>query len=280
MPVPSRRARLAWLSTAAFLVAATALAPVGSARSSLPDVIAATGDSLTRAAGTGFWPWQDNPAGSWSTGTDGYVNSHYLRLLELTPRIQGRNYNDARSGAKMAELASQMDKAVSQRADYVTVIMGGNDICSRTEAGMTPVADYETQFRAAMERVTTARPSVRVFVGSIPNIYRLWEILKDDAAARFAWDLLDVCQSLLANPLSTDAADVARRERVLRRIIDFNAVLQRVCEEFRQCRHDRGAIFEEPFKASDAVRWDYFHPSLQAQRKIAAGTWRLSWWGG
>ncbi len=82
------------------LVAAIA-APSAAARVALPKSIASTGDSLTRAAGTGFLPWTDNPAGSWSTGTDPSVNSHYLRLLALNPRIRGHNYNDARSGAKM-----------------------------------------------------------------------------------------------------------------------------------------------------------------------------------
>ena len=115
----------------------------------LPKSIASTGDSLTRAAGTGFLPWTDNPAGSWSTGTDAFVNSHYLRLLALNPKIRGKSYNDARSGAKMAELATQMDKVIAQRADYVTVEMGGNDVCASNEVSMTSVADYRAQFQRA-----------------------------------------------------------------------------------------------------------------------------------
>ena len=127
----------------------------------LPKSIASTGDSLTRAAGTGFLPWTDNPAGSWSTGTDAFVNSHYLRLLALNPKIRGKSYNDARSGAKMAELATQMDKVIAQRADYVTVEMGGNDVCASNEVSMTSVADYRAQFRAGLERVTAALPKGR-----------------------------------------------------------------------------------------------------------------------
>ena len=121
-------------------------------RTPYPKSIAATGDSLTRAAGTGILPWTDNPSGSWSTGTDTSVNSHYLRLLALNPKIRGHNYNDARSGAKMGELASQMGTVVSQGADYVTVDMGGNGVCAATESAMTSVADYRAQFRAGLER--------------------------------------------------------------------------------------------------------------------------------
>jgi hypothetical protein len=37
-----------------------------------------------------------------------YVWSHYRRILALNWRILGRNFNDARSGAKMRDLAGQM----------------------------------------------------------------------------------------------------------------------------------------------------------------------------
>ena len=120
------------------LVALALLAPAAAAaRVAYPKSMASTGDSLTRAAGTGFLPWTDNPAGSWSTGTDASVNSHYLRLLALNPKIRGKNYNDARSGAKMGELAGQMATVVAQKVDYVTVEMGGNDVCTSTESAMT-----------------------------------------------------------------------------------------------------------------------------------------------
>src|SRR5215218_7913730 len=130
------------LATLVAVVALAILVPSASAKVALPNSIASTGDSLTRAAGTGFLPWTDNPAGSWSTGTTASVNSHYLRLLALNPKIRGHAYNDARSGAKMGELWTQMGSVISQKAQYVTVEMGGNDVCAPNEAAMTPVADY------------------------------------------------------------------------------------------------------------------------------------------
>ena len=110
----ARRLQLSLLAIVAIAlvapIAATAAVP-------LPGSIAATGDSLTRAFGTGFLPFIDNPAGSWSTGTNTFVNSHYLRLLKVNPAIKGKNYNDARSGARMGELSTQMDKVITQRAE-------------------------------------------------------------------------------------------------------------------------------------------------------------------
>jgi lysophospholipase L1-like esterase len=275
-----RRVRHAiWLATVVGLVVCLLAPSTSSAGQDYPRSMASTGDSATRAAGTGLLPWTDNPAASWSTGTDTRVNSHYLRLLALTPRISGKNYNDAKSGARMSDLARQMGLAVSQRAEYVTVLMGANDLCTPSEAEMTSVATYQGGFESAMDTLTTKLPRVHVFVASIPNVYRLWEILKDNVFARTAWDLLDVCQSMLADPLSTDQADLDRRERVRQREIDYNAALEEVCAHYTQCRYDGGAAFDADFTAADVVIWDYFHPSIAGQAKLAAGTWTLSYWG-
>ena len=262
------------------LVALALLAPTAAqARTPYPKSIAATGDSLTRAAGTGFLPWTDNPAGSWSTGTDTSVNSHYLRLLALNPKIRGHNDNDARSGAKMGELASQMGAVVAQQAGYVTVEMGGNDVCASTETAMTPVADYRAQFRSGLDRVTIGLPNVRVFVASVPNIYHLWQLYHDDLFAQIAWATFGVCQTMLANPTSTAQSDVDRRARVTQRIVDYNAALAEVCALYRQCLFDGNAAFDAQFTKADVGHFDYFHPSLAGQAAFAAGTWAVSYWG-
>jgi len=262
------------------LVALALLAPkAADARIAYPKSIAATGNSLTRAAGTGFLPWTDNPAGSWSTGTDASVDSHYLRLLALNPKIRGKNYNDARSGAKMGELAAQMATVVSQRADYVTVEFGGNDVCASTETAMTSVSDYRAQFRAGLDRVTAGLPNVKVFVASVPNIYHLWQLYHDDLFAQVAWSTFGVCRTMLANPTSTAQSDVDRRARVLQRIVDDNAALAEVCALYRQCLSDGNAAFDANFTKDDVLHVDYFHPSLKGQAKFAAGTWAVSYWG-
>jgi len=273
--------RVALLAASALLAfAIVAPATAGAAKNALPNSIASTGDSLTRAAGTGFLPWTDNPAGSWSTGTDASVKSHYLRLLALNPKIRGKNYNDARSGAKMGELASQMGSVVSQKAQYVTVEMGGNDVCAANEASMTSVADYEAQFRAGLQRATSGLPNVKILAASVPNIYHLWELYHDDLAAQAAWFTFGVCQTMLANPTSTATADVERRERVTQRIRDYNTALEAVCIEYpRNCRFDDNAAFKAVFTKDDVIHLDYFHPSLSGQAKFSDGTWAVGYWG-
>ena len=111
-------------------------------------------------------------------------------------------------------------------------------------------------------------------------MYRLWELFKDDWVARTAWDAFDVCQSLLADPLSTDADDVARRANVRNRVIAFNAVLAEVCAGYAKCRFDGNAVYNTDFTTSDVSHRDYFHPSLSGQAKLAQTTWNQSFWAG
>ncbi|MEP6598703.1 MAG: SGNH/GDSL hydrolase family protein [Actinomycetota bacterium] len=268
--VPTRR----WLFLVAATVAVVGLLPTTSAgaTSSLPHVIASTGDSITRAFDVGWCCiLRDAPEYSWSTGTS--VDSHYVRLTRFDPKIVGNAYNDARSGAKMSELATQLSQAAGQRADYVTVLMGANDVCTSTVSTMTATATFEAQFRAALSQFTQARPRARIFVSSIPNVYRLWEVLHTNFAATLAWSTFGICQSMLSSS-NTDT----ERAQVLAQEGADNDTLARICAQFTQCRWDGYATYNTTFYASDISPVDYFHPSSQGQNKLASVTWAASYW--
>ena len=240
------------------VLALSAILPAQADALAYPRVMAATGDSITRAFNTGWVPFTDNPAASWSTGSDTRVQSHYLRLRAASGRSITA-YNNARSGAKMADLNRQMNLAVSQGATYVTVLMGANDVCTSSEGSMTSVQTFTAQFRTAMDTVTSAQPNVKVYVVSIPDIHHLWEILHNNWFARAAWWTFGICQSML---------------------VAFNDALASVCAAYRQCLFDGYAGFRTQFSASDVSTRDYFHPSIAGQAKAAAVTWRNGYWGG
>ena len=259
------------LALAAAVLASLVFAGVSAA--AYPSSIASTGDSITRGFNDCAFPYVDCPSASWSTGTNTTVNSHYRRILVANPAISGRNFNNAATGADMADLLGQMQRAVSQGVDYVTVEMGANDVCASSEAGMTPVATFRAQFEQAMVAVTTGLPSARIFVASIPNVHNLWAIYRDSFSARTGWALAGICQSMLARPASNADADVARRERVRQRNIDYNTQLAQVCAVYFSCRFDGNAVFNTAFVRSDVTTRDYFHPSLSGQAKLASVTW-------
>ncbi|TAK00287.1 MAG: hypothetical protein EPO36_09410 [Chloroflexota bacterium] len=239
----------------------------------LPLSMAAVGDSITQAASSAGSLGVDAPQNSWATGTNATVNSHYQRLVAMGAPIVGTTANLSVSGAKMVDLNAQMQAAAAVQPDYLTVLIGGNDVCTDTVAQMTSVATFRAQFETAMTTLTTSSPETSVYVASIPDVYQLWSLFKGSFLARFVWSAGDICQSLLANPTSTQGVDVQRRQAVRQRNIDFNTQLAEVCAAFAaRCRFDGNAVFNTQFAKSD-VSGDYFHPSIAGQAKLAAVSW-------
>ncbi len=234
-----------------------------------PNSIAAVGDSISQAFLTSG-AIVDAPANSWSTGTSAAVNSHYSRILAANPAINGKNFNYAVSGTKMADLNAQMINVDLQNVEYVTVLMGSNDICAaNSEAAMTPVATFRAQLETAMATLTAGSPDARIFVASLPDLYRLWFIFKDDPTATNAWSAVGYCSPMLANATSTAPTDQTRRANVRQREIDYNTQLQEVCAVYLHCRFDNNAVFNDQFGVGDVSHVDYFHPSVAGQARLA-----------
>src|SRR5438093_2756000 len=117
----------------------------------LPNSIAAIGDSITRAFDVCCF-YGDYPEHSWATGYDGtdVVSSQYERILAQNPAIEGHYFNDAVTGAQMDDAPGQAASVVSQGAEYVTVLMGANDLCTGSPSTMTRPADFQSQYLQAL----------------------------------------------------------------------------------------------------------------------------------
>jgi hypothetical protein len=239
-----------------------------------PSSIAATGDSITQAYDAdSLFPPGVRPKYSWATGNSSAVNSIYLRILAANPAIAGHAFNDSVTGAKMIDLTGQVANAIAQHGQEVTILLGANDVCTSSVATMTSVTDFRSQFAAGMRNLSLGLPNARIYVVSIPSVYRLWSVLKGNSAARSVWSAFKICQSMLANPLSTATADVNRRATVLQRETDFVTQLKQVCARYVHCRFDGGAVFNYPYVAADANTLDYFHPSITGQATLAGVAW-------
>ncbi|MBB5873796.1 lysophospholipase L1-like esterase [Allocatelliglobosispora scoriae] len=238
-----------------------------------PSSMASLGDSITRGFNACGW-YSDCVSRSWSTGDYSSINSQYLRIRAKNSAINGKNYNDARSGAKAADMPGQAATAVGQGAGYVTILIGANDACTSSEASMTSVAAYRASIDSALSTIKNGLPNAKVFLASVPNVKRLWEVGKVSSSARSAWSLFGICQSLLANPTSTAQADVDRRNRVQQRVADFNGQLAQACAAYgANCDFDDNAVFNYPFALNQISTWDYFHPNNAGQTVLASVTY-------
>jgi len=242
----------------------------------------AAGDSVTTAFDvdqTGVL--QDNPLFSWSTGSSPAVDSQYTRLLAKNKALKGHTYNVAKFGATMSALKGQMKSLAASKVAYATILMGDNDLCTTTIANMTPLTTFRSEFQSALKYFFQHDPKAHVFVSSLNNVYRLWQLLHNNSSAEYAWTTLaatvlghGACQSML-NPANT----AAQRQTVLNREKAYNAVLAAVCKSFAGCRWDNGATFNSKFTAADISTVDYISPSVQGQKDIAAASWKQTYWG-
>ncbi len=244
----------------------------------LPDSMAALGDSITQAydATPTKHLLTDQPQWSWSTGYAGakVVDSQYERLLTAGDRSlksKGHSANFSVVGAKMNALYGQAVKAVAMKASYVTILMGANDLCTSTVAGMTSVATFKTEFTSALSELQKIH-GVHIFVDSIPNLYFLWQLFHKNPSAEQIWSL-GICQSMLSKNGTN-----AQRQAVVAREKADNGVLSSVCATFSNCRFDKDAVFNYHFSAKQISSFDFFHPSISGQGKLAALSWANSFW--
>ncbi|NJP88570.1 SGNH/GDSL hydrolase family protein [Nonomuraea sp. FMUSA5-5] len=266
-------ARLGPALAAAVVLTASGPLPASAASAQpVPRVMAALGDSISTGFNAcGFYV--SCTARSWSTGDNGEVASHYARLAKLSGTLHKHNLTFAAPGATSADLLGQMRQAIAARADYVTILIGAQDACTRTEQAMTPVATYRKRLDAALAALRSGVPGARVFFASVPDVRRLWQVGKDNALARTFWTTARLCQSMLAAPSSTARADEQRRSRVRARVIAYNRAAAGACAAYGpRCRTDGGAVFSYPFTLDHVSKWDYFHPNTAGQKVLAERT--------
>jgi lysophospholipase L1-like esterase len=231
-----------------------------------PSSVAAVGDSIT----TGFDACavlSDCKEVSWATGDSPRVDSLAVRLLGRAGAAR-QSWNHAVSGARVADLPDQMRRAARHRPELVTVLVGANDACRPKVAAMTPVEEFRRDFEKALRTLREASPKAQVYVASVPNLKRLWARGRTSVLGRQVWKL-GICPSMLGDAQALDSAATRRRNTVQRRVEAYNTVLAEVCAEDDRCRTDGGAVHDYRFGTGQLSHWDWFHPSVSGQARLA-----------
>jgi hypothetical protein len=247
----------------------------------LPHALAALGDSITTAWGSGVDGSGanvagDNLPGSWATGNDAAVDSQASRIAQLVGSAPA-TVNLAVAGRKVTDPDGVVWQATQVPAgtDYVLVETGSADLCG---GGVTSVSDMPTvgDFGAAIEQtlttLTTSLPDAHILLASIPNWYALWRAMP-------ATDRPEFTCPLLFSPDPT-VANAASREALRQQTIAYNTALAQACAGFAACRYDGGAAYALQLAPDDVSTYDRFHLSVHGQAKLAAATWAASWWSG
>jgi len=256
-----------------------------------PKRLSTTGDSMTEAIDAEL-PAANHWA-SWANGYHGFwqwlfcltdVNSHNQRITKNFGSRGRRNYMEAVSGADMFDFPWQAQQAVDHQAQYVTVLMGHNDVCQHDFAEIPTDEEYEANLREGMETLRTGLPEgATIYVVGIVDIYRLWEIARHkkalgivDCEVLWAFTLLKLfpCGTML-NPLNSEAERLFTQGRNIR----FNEILETVTAEYEATDPHHhyfftDVVFDYQFVESQVSDIDCFHPSASGQKLLSRITWQ------
>lgn len=239
--------------------------------------IAAVGDSIS--AGFNADRLLNNRELSWTTGTnqDRRVMSHFHRLTDIHGAGQVRAYNEAIMGSEAADLVQQTRRLQGRRLDYVTVLIGANDVCTWTGSNTDELLRrFKSHVTFAVQTLLDGNPAARVVLVQIPDLYRLWEIGSANNC-QSKWNLFGICAPLLGeNRTMEERLEFRARWEIA------NAALATIAEQLN-ARYPGQVQFDETlgsteFEAEHLSRLDCFHPSVAGQNLIAEKTWQAGWY--
>ena len=284
--VSSRRLRALAIGTG--LALAAALVPAGAASAATPTLsVLSLGDSITQAYGT-CGRFDDCPRNNWSTGTTTTVNSFSARLRAANPGTTVTTANFAKTGDLIAGVPARIDAAVAAgvKPDVVTLLIGGNDLCSASNKAapdgytMTTAATFTSGATTAITKIRSTWPTAKIVLSSMPNVASEWAIVKGGVGS-VIWSSGNLCRttrgvSATGGRLSTTAA-AASATAAKTRTAQYNTALQNACATAGPlCDWDGGALTATPATKALIGTTDYFHPSVAGQAKIAAVQWGAS----
>lgn len=284
----------------------------------MPASMGALGDSITAGVlasfrRSEFWmPWNEflialkvlklgiskepnsltNPQKSWAAGWDkqSEVFSHARRLSEIQNlKKQIPTFNAAVSGDESKHvLNEQLDnlKSWSQQninqafPDYVTIMVGPNDICAESSRHMVPVETYYSNIQKTVDEILASSPNSKLLVGSLPNIENLRAVAKDaklhvGLSCEKLWETVNLCPTL------TTEDDPIERQIIGQRVLEYNQALKDIVESRRDVYGDRVRFAEKTYEAEfnkDHLSVDCFHPNPEGQELLADTTFASSWW--
>lgn len=200
-------------------------------------VLVALGDSITNASSPSYSMPGDNRSYSFSTGTNiGSVYNHLINSgLSTSP------HNLAVSGAKSADMLSgQVPTAINLNPNYLTILIGGNDMLSLLSGQPVTPAQFQSNLSAAASQIQA--PGRRVLIGTIPNYGVMWQ-------AGYP-----ACASYPYDPALVSWA-----------ISQYNSIISGVASTYGFTLVDL-----YPYLGTgDVSDYDCLHPNLSGQQKIA-----------
>ena len=235
-----------------------------------PYVMGALGDSIS--AGFNSYRLGDNRSVSWSTGTDPQpaVESHAKKMAELLGRPI-ETHNEAYAGATSAELSRETTRLLRYKPDYVTVLIGANDICNWTGDYDKELAAFNDRLTNAVDRLVTANGNVRIVMPSLPDMMYVYNMGMANGCGAL-WNSVGVCKALFSS-----ARTPQERIDFGKRFVKLNSIIKDVAGHYPANAVYKPEVVNYRFPREFLSAIDCFHPSILGHNKIAELTFDPSW---
>lgn len=226
---------------------------------------------------------------SWSTGQSKkwIIPTHALRIEALKGE-KVKAINVAISGQKVDEVLNQQLSNLRMKSmkdlkrkfpEYVTLLIGANDICAKSANEMTSVSAYHAKIESITAQILEESPDTKILISGLPNITKLQDVARNEKTfgktCGQMWAENDFCSTLMTitEPLERDA--------ISQRVRDFNMAIQDVVDNAKEVHGDRvrmaSKVYDTDFNAND-LSPDCFHPNEIGQGKLAAMSFASTWW--
>lgn len=236
---------------------------------------------------------------SWSTGINRqrWVDSHYALLSYLAYR-EGKHveaYNAAVSQDDSRDLFDQLGNVMhwslttqnQAMPDYVTILIGANDLCQKNGVPPTPVEVYRDRLTKVIHEILVRNKKSKVMLVELPDINRVYDFAKERRLSRIKkfqscsvlWRSANVCPSVLSD------LTPAERQKSRGVNMEYNRVLRETTARFNSGKggygRDRVRLSRGFFNIDlnfEKMAIDCFHPNHRGQTDISINSFYQSWW--
>jgi lysophospholipase L1-like esterase len=246
------------------------------------------GDSITTAFDA--WAPADNPALSWVNGFHGAweeffdvpdIQSQNQRITAAYGSSGRKNVSAAENGARWDDALDQAQGVITRAPSYVTILLGGNDVCQDSIDDLPSVAELQGHVRATLDFLDLSLPAgATVVVAGIPDLKRLHDVaivekglLGIDCEAIWATTALGFpCGSMLSSDnsesdrLFVQSLNFAYNDTIRTAVNAKNASSRRVYYQFVD-------LEPVPYTGEHISSIDCFHPSADGQQLLSALIW-------
>ncbi len=210
----------------------------------------------------------DNPEHAWA------AEHHAARLSGLFPELGIETLNAAFNGAQAADLRAQVDRLAPRAPDYVTLLIGANDLARWLAAGeyghlLDALVD---DVRAAVRRLIAAKPRVMILLVAVPDQSRVVHLL---ASRRFGAAAAPYLAALAESPQLKQLTR-SYKERWLR----VNGAFEALAAAFPGNVPSVSATATAAFSGDHLSPLDAYHPSVLGQKLLADLTWSQGFFPG